>query len=803
MNLVRFSHRLTVALGLFAVVAFYGGSAAAQSLGELNGELSSLSGQMGAAESNEATADQVIGKLDGAEATFAKLASAGKVDKGALIPMYHQLDSMLDRMYNTYRKKKDDCIAQMDSGAQCDYDKPEQYALRALYPLSWLRFQAATTLFDDNAEQSKKLLNQAIDGFTESTLAMPDPNLVRENTLGRAYCERELGKFGKADYDRAIADFKQIMEGGTGTQQYKAAQEGLSTTYMKMGQPNEALKYSGGGGTKGGGQMLHLQTLFAAERANSDPAKKAEIHKQIVDSMKSQENDKEGWAIDVAAGSKFPSNAVEEFGNSSDPFEKWLLANVLLARKDEGAAAKYYAEAAATGKYPKGYKFAADIYLKEKRYDQVESLLTKIAGSGGADAQWAQHMKFALAHHRWEEGGSKDKALEDQWAKAAQEYLQKYPTGEFAGEQRLAMAERLQRDGNFLEAAKLYGEVKGNPEFTFTAKFKSADCYYKALQAAGAADKDAKAAKTASKGPKVDTAELKKLAIDNLNEAIKMAPEAERNSPGAAKKSIHEIRGEAIFMLAALLEEDPAKVDYPQVASLLDNYEAQYPKMNDKFHDLQEWRITALDHLGKYDEVNRDVAALVERNKGNTAQGDFIKGLGIDFWKAAQEAKANNDKKSYLANAKLTATAYAYFADMAAAGKIPVKNLTGTLSIYAQALQATGQDAKADTIFQQVVKADPASPDANAGLARIAQGKKNWKDAITLWTAVESTAAESDILWYEAKYNIAVVYVAQNNLPGACSKLAQTRAEHPQLGSPEMAKMWDSLQKKQCLDHKQ
>jgi len=798
MNSVRFSHRLTVALSLIAAVAFYASVVAAQSLGDLSGQLSSLSGQMSAAESNEGTADKVIGQLDAAEATFAKLASGGKVDKGALIPMYRQLDSMLDRMYQTYRKKKDDCIAQMDSGAQCDYDKPEQYALRALYPLSWLRFQAATTLFDDNAEQSKKLLNQAIDGFTESTLAMPDPNLVRENTLGRAYCERELGKFNKADYDRAIADFKQIMEGGTQTQQYKAAQEGLSTTYMKMGKADEALKYSSGGGGKGGGQMLHLQTLFAAERANSDPAKKADIHKQIIDAMKSQENDKEGWAIDVAAASKYPANAVEEFGNSSDPFEKWLLANVLLTRKDEGTAAKYYAEAAASGKYPKGYKFAADIYLKQKRYDQVESLLTKMAGGGGADAQWAQHMKFALAHHRWEEGGSKDKALEDQWAKAAQEYLQKYPTGEFAGEQRLAMAERMQRDGNFLEAAKLYGEVKGNPEFTFTAKFKSADCYYKALQAAGAA-KDAKD----NKAPKVDTAALKKLAIDNLNEAIKMAPEAERNSPGAAKKSIHEIRGEAIFMLAALLEEDPAKVDYPQVASLLDNYEAQYPKMSEKFHDVAEWRIVALDRLGKYDLVERDVAALVEKSKGNTAQSDFIKSLGIDFWKTAQEAKANNNQKAFLANAKLTATTYAYFADLAAAGKIPVKNLTGTLSIYAQALQATGQDAKADAIFQQVVKADPASPDANAGLARIAQSKKNWKDAVTLWTAVENTAAESDILWYEAKYNIAVVYLEQKNLSGACSKLAQTRAEHPQLGSQEMAKMWDTLQKQKCLDHKQ
>jgi len=545
--------------------------------------------------------------------------------------------------------------------------------------------------------------------------------------------------------------------------------------------------------------MLHLQTLFAAEKANSDPAKKAEIHKQIVDAMKSQENDKEGWAIDVAAASKYPTNAVEEFGSSSDPFEKWLLANVLLSRKDENAAAKYYAEAAASGKYPKGYKFAADIYLKQKRYGDVEAMLGKIAGAGGSDAQWAQYTKFALARHRWEEGGSKDKALEDQWTKSGQDYLNKNPQGDHAGEIRLAMAEQLQRNNNFIEAAKLYGEVKGNPEFTFTAKFKSAECYYKALLAAGT-EKDAKGAKP--KTPSVDTAALKKSAVDNLNEAIKMAPDAEKSSPGAAKKTIHEIRGQAIFMLAALLEEDPAKVDYPRVASLLEGYEAQYPNMSEKFHDVAEWRITALDHLGRYDEVNRDVASLVERNKGNTAQSDFIKGLGIDFWKAAQEAKSNNDKKSYLANAKLTATTYSYFADLAAAGKIPVKNLTGTLSIYAQALQATGQNEKADTIFQQVVKADPASPDANAGLARIAQAKKNWKDAITDWTAVENTAAESDNLWYEAKYNIAQVYVEQGNVPGACSKLAQTRAEHPTLGSKEMAKQWDALQKKLCLDHK-
>ncbi len=257
MNRPLFSHRLTVMLAAFFALAFTASIVAAQSSGQLESELSSLSGQMSSAESNESTADQVISRLDAAEASFAKLTSSGKVDKGALIPLYHQLESMLDRMETVYSKKKDDCITQIDNGGQCDYDKPEQFALRAAYPLAWLRFTAATTLFDDNAEQSKKLLNEAIDGFTASMLAMPDPNLIRENTLGRAYCERELGKFDKAEYDHAIADFKKIMDDGTGTQQYAAARQGLATTYSKMGNAAAAAPLMQGGGAKEGGRPVH------------------------------------------------------------------------------------------------------------------------------------------------------------------------------------------------------------------------------------------------------------------------------------------------------------------------------------------------------------------------------------------------------------------------------------------------------------------------------------------------------------------------------------------------------------------
>jgi hypothetical protein len=803
MNRPLFSHRLTVMLATFFAFAFAASIAAAQSAGQLESEVSSLSGQMSSAESNPSTADQVIGRLDAAEGDFAKLTSSGKVDKGAMIPIYHQLESMLDRMQTSWSKKKDDCIAQIDNGGQCDYDQPEQLALKAAYPLAWLRFTAATTLFDDSAEQSKKLLNQSIDGFTASMLAMPDPNLIRENTLGRAYCERELGKFDHAEYDHAIADFKKIMEDGTGTQQYAAARQGLSTTYAKMGKPDEAAKLlpSGGPPGKGGsGQfMLELQTLFSAEKATSDPTKKAEYHKQIIDAMKTKENDKEGWAIDVSAATHFPNNAVEEFGSSSDPFEKWLLAAVLLSRKDEPGAAKYYSEACYTGKYPKACRFAAEIYQREKRYDLVEPILTEIAKTGGGEASQAEFLKYSLAHDRWQKGGEKDTALESQWVQDANNYLQKTPNGDHAAELQVALAERLQRQGDLLGAAKLYSQVKGDPEFTFTAKFKSAECYYKILVGAAANAKDTK-----GQAPKVDTEQLRKLALDNLNQSIKMGHDAEAkaNTP-AAKKAIREIRGEATYMLASILEEDQDHVDYAQVAPLLVGYESNYPMMSAKFQDVVDWRITALDHLGRYDEVNTDVAALVERAKSDTAKQDFIKGLGIEFWKAAQAAKDSNDDKAYKANAKLTVTSYKGFAEMAASGKIPVKNLTGTLSIYAQALHATGNEAEANKVFEEVVKADPASPDANAGLARQAQAKGDWKEANERWTAVENTAAESDPLWYEAKFQLAIIYEKQGNVQAACSKLAQTRAEHPTLGSDEMKVRWDKEQRSLCLDHHQ
>lgn len=778
----------------FGALVLYAGAAHAQSASQLSAQVAEVASRVSSAESNESTAGQVINELDRLEALYAKVASEPSTNQMALEPSYHQLESALSTLYNTYKKKKDDCIAQIDAGGQCDYSVPEQLSLQALYPLSWLRFQGATSVYANNEAQAKRLLNEAIDGFTESTLVIVDPNLVRENMLGRANCEKELGKFEHPEYDKAIADFKKILEDGSGTAQYKAANQGLATTYSLMGKPEEAQRYTQGMASTGGSLMLQLQTLFSAENATSDPAKKAAYHKQIVDKIKAVEDNKQNWAIAIAAIGKYVRNPIEEFGNSSDPFEKWLLANVLLSKHDENGAAKYYIEAArASGKYNKGYRYAADIYYKQKRFDQVEQLANEMAKSGGADAQWAAYMGYALPRQQWEASGMKNTQLNDQWIKGAENYLSKFSTGQYAAEMRFRLGENLQRQGKYLDAAKQYEQVSGQNEYAFTAKFNSAECkYLELVQGENSKDKKTTA---------VNVDQLRNDTMKDLQETIKMEPEAERTAQnGQQKKFVRDVKGRAIYMLAGLMQEK--NPDPKVIADLLQNYESQYPAMSDKFRDVQEWRIVALSQLGRYDDVDRDLAAIVEKNKGNTAQSDFIKELGLDFWKAAQAAQDKGDQKTFKANAKLTVTAYTFFEDMVQSGKTQAKNLTGTLSILGKAYLALGEEPKAEAVFNQVVKADPASPDANAGLATIAQAKNNYKDAITLWTNVESTAAESDNLWYEAKYNIATIYAARGDIPGACSKLAQTRAEHPTLGTPEIAARWNTLQRKICLDHK-
>jgi hypothetical protein len=805
MRVSSYLGRRALTLLLLAGLSLTARTAAAQSLGELNRRLSELEPRVSEGVSNPQIAAEVIGQLDTAESDFAQVAENGRNNREELIATYSRLEAMLNRMYTTYQRQKDACLTTIDNGGTCDYDKPEEYALRALYPLSWLRFEGAG-LYSDQPAMARRLLNEAIDGFTNSTLVIFTPELVRENLLGRAFSERELGKYDHTEYAHAVADFKRIMRDGE-SRQYRAAEQGLATTYAAMGKLNEAqgltsrLANNASGPQKHGLEMLHLREMFRAEAAAHDPAKRADLHREIMDFIRARADDKDSWAISVAAAAAYVPDPIAEFGESSDPLENWLLANLLYYKHRPLEAAKYYWVAARTGKYPKAYKYAADLYYSQGRLDMVEKVANDIARQpGNPDAQWASYMQFKIPRVQWERGGMRNQQLETAWIAGAQDYLKTYPHGQYAYEPRFRLGEYLQQKRDYLAAAKQYEQVAGNPSYNFTARYNAAECYYAALgEKGGLPGANGQPASQAGRAPatEADRKALRTSAIAALRETLRIAPQVEGTASLSLRKAIHDSHGRAIFMLATLLESEPA-VDYRDVASLLAGYEAAYPTMNSHFNQIYQWRVDALDRTRQYAELEREVQGLAAHDAADPAQNDYIKQVGFDFWKSAQAKLAAGDRSGYVEDAKVTAETYEYFVRQVKEGKVAAKNLTGTLSILGEAYLAMDQTDRAEAVFNQVLRADAGSPDANAGLARIAQTRKDYKDALDLWGRVESVAAESDPLFYESKYNMAQIFADEGKVRSACGKLTETRTAHPNLGSPAMKAQWGELQHKLC-----
>ncbi len=224
--------------------------------------------------------------------------------------------------------------------------------------------------------------------------------------------------------------------------------------------------------------------------------------------------------------------------------------------------------------------------------------------------------------------------------------------------------------------------------------------------------------------------------------------------------------------------------------------------MNAKFNQTYEWRIEALDQTGQYPQLEREAQALVAHDAANPAHNDYIKEIGLDFWKNAQARQAAGDQNGYVQNARLTAIIYEYFARMVSEGKIPAKNLTGTLSILGQAYLAMGDVDKAQATFSQVAAADAgiARRQRRAGAHRAIETGLQGCDR-----SMEPGRSRSRRSPIRCSTKRSTAWPRSSRIrvtsPSACNKLTVTRSEHPNLGSPGMKAQWGELQHKLCENH--
>src|ERR1700758_4669582 len=116
MRKLKASGRVVVGFLVTATLLASVGIASAQSLSSLNHRLDEIQPQVSAGMTDPTAAGGAIDRLDQAEADFAQIVEGGRNDREELISTYDRLESMLNRMYSTYEKKKNACVEAIDQG---------------------------------------------------------------------------------------------------------------------------------------------------------------------------------------------------------------------------------------------------------------------------------------------------------------------------------------------------------------------------------------------------------------------------------------------------------------------------------------------------------------------------------------------------------------------------------------------------------------------------------------------------------------------------------------------------------------
>ena len=357
-------------------------AAGSQGLGEFVEHLTAMESRMNQALGNPRVAGDVISELDADEGTFAHFTAVSGESRAELLDAYHLLDRMLGQIYETYRRKHDECLTAMGNGVECDYNTLEILELRALYPPSWLRFHGSKMF--TSPEARRRILKDAMAGFTQSALVIVSPEMIRENLLGRAYCERDLGQFERSQYTKAIADFREVMKAGPGSAQYRAAQQGLATTYAAMGHVDEAAAIT---------SHLSMSTVGCGEARRRDvpPAELFQRRRKppIRGGVPSCIARRSACcaAITAAAGSgRWPwppwfttypirkrNSAPPSIPSSSTCWPKCWSRPIIRVRP------RNITGLPRSGQYPQGYKYAIDIYYNEGKLDLIDAPLEELA----------------------------------------------------------------------------------------------------------------------------------------------------------------------------------------------------------------------------------------------------------------------------------------------------------------------------------------------------------------------------------------------------------------------------------------
>lgn len=640
-----------------------------------------------------------------------------------------------------------DGVTERDEDVEALYASPrwrevEVRSLVVAYHLAWVRYQAAQ--LTGEGPRRRKLLEQAVDGFSQFTAAPDVPEIYAESLYGRGLAYLDLGQ-----YRDALVDLE--------------AAAGQARTGAKAKAAIEEVKRRQGGG----------KAQAPAPPPENDPEVLAgKLGEQLAATASGDATvEKQATALArglAARGGEWPARiarlVAEKLGDGTPAgvrtsYGLWLLGQLAVDRGRCADVAPLAAAGAAVHDAGRPRHRAALLYLdagcrlnarRSREAAEAFGVLLKEFPQAEQARDAAYYRFRALDVARVDHP-----ALEPELDAALQGYLERWPRGEGAAEAHFLLGERLRARGDCPRAAAEYAQV--------------ADGAYAARARLGALE-----CRVAALSPKTPTEERAALARD-LAAFVQASP-----ARGADEAQV----GRAALM-GALVASGVEPPQHETVVVLLDGFEQRYPAAKDLLPRVLETRLAARVALGQVAPAARDLDALLAAG-GPPGGTRTLAKVGKQLAARAEQGPSA-ERAAALAAARSAWTA------------VVARDGTPADRIVLADLELRGGDAAAARrLYDAVLAAQPDSAEALRGAARAATVAGDADGALAYWRRVVEGSPPGGTAWYEARVAQVELLARSGRGTQACDVLRQSRGRSTSAGGDVLARRLAALEPDVC-----
>jgi tetratricopeptide (TPR) repeat protein len=647
-----------------------------------------------------------------------------------------QLETQLDGMREQVVESDGDLEALYQSPRWRD---PEVESFVVAYHLAWVRYQGAQ-LTDDKGKK-KRLLEDAIDGFSKFLVMEEVQDIYAESLYGRGLAYMDAG-----NYQSAIAD---LGEAAAKAQTRTKAQAALAEAKRRAGgqfappPPPEP-------------EALLARMAELLPRASNGDALAEKEAAELARGLAAKGGD---WPnrVDLTIAQRLGDGTPESVRSS---YGLWLLAQLSLDRGRCGnlpalvAAGAEVQDAGRARHRPQLLFLDAGCRLNAGKQAAAAEVFGSIVEEfpKSDKAREAAYYRFRALDLARDADAAKTPAFQA----ALEQYLERWGGAAGGDEARYLLGELKRANGDCAAAAVDLGKVaKG--AYATRARMAMLECRV------GKLGKDTPADERAA-------------LVEDLQAFVADVKPAGDDADLVARAAL----------MGALVAGGTRPPDDAATVALLDDFEEKYPGSTQLIPRVVETRLRARLALNQLAEAESDLDAYLTSKDEDGTRRETVTRLGRDLANRAARSAGEERTLSLRLARKL-------YHSMVTGGGTPAERVQ-----LAELELVAGEPAAARKLFEEAIAAEPTSVEAMRGAARAAAAAEQTDDAIAFWRAVLEASEPGGTSWYEARIAQVQLLAKKGDVGTACQIVQSSQGRSKTAGGDELAKHLQALGQQVC-----